>query len=288
MQGRSDVEIEIYGMEGIPEKDQEEHAKKMRDGGPKSKRAKNDESSDESSDDNDSTNRFMGAGMGFPGMGMPVMGMPGMMPGGPMGMNMMGMPMGNMGMPMGPMGMNNPMRWPMPNQGMMGPGPMGPMPPGPIPPGPMRPGAMGPGPVGGPNVMGPVRPPISESNTAPGGGMSQQANHPTSTNNNDSDAHRSEERNTASNVPKPLFPAASNIQQKNRNNQAEGDGSAGLSGPKSLSSTSKLMHPDDEELSLEEIRSRTPKYQNPQKKVAPPLGSPPLHGSNYHSRGPSY
>lgn len=276
MQGRSDVEIEIYGMEGIPEKDQEEHARKMRDGGPKSKRAKNDDSSDDSSDDNE-TNQFMGAaGMNFPGMGMPGMGMPGMMPGGPMGMNMMGMPMRGMGMPMGPMGMNNPMRWGMPNQPMMGPGPMGPMPPGTMP---MRP--MGPGATGGPNVMGPIRPPNSEPHNVSDGGMPQQNN----LQSNNNDANSSEhvgERSVASNMPKPLFPAASHIQQQNRNNQDGGDGT-GLSGPKSLSSSSKLMHPDDEELSLEEIRSRTPKYQSPQKKVAPPM-----HGSNYHPSGPSF
>ena len=288
MQGRSDVEIEIYGMEGIPEKDQQEHAKKMRDGGPKSKRSKNDSSSEDSSDDDTSTNQFIPGAMGFPGMGMPGMGMPGMMPGGPMGMNMMGamgMPMRGMGMPMGPMGMNNPnMRWPMPpNQSMMGPRPMGP---GPMGPGPMPPRPMGPGPPGA-NPIRPPGAPIGPGN--PGGdgpeqGVQQGPTQPFSSGNEGSNL--GDDRNAASSMPKPLFPAASNISQSRPQGES-GDGKSSSAAPKSLSGNSKLMHPGDEELSLEEIRSRAPKYFSPQKKTAPPMGSPPVR-PHFQSRGTAY
>ncbi|CAK8681045.1 uncharacterized protein LOC143458640 [Clavelina lepadiformis] len=267
IQGRTDVEIEIYGMEGIPQKDQEEHAKKMRDGGPKSKRSKNDESSDESSDDDNSTTSnmpgpmgFMGGPMGFPGMGMP----------GPMGM--MGMPMGPMGgmnMPMGHMGMGNPnMRWPMPNQQMMG-GMMGPG-------GPMGPGPMGPGPMGqGPGSMGSGQ--MHPGGAGPSNNMDGSNVNPNGSFNDKTEGGSVAQKDaetapSESGMPKPLFPAASNIAQSRSSPADRGDGkSTAGSGPKSLSANSKLMHPDDEETSLEEIRARMLKYRSPA------ISAPPMH-----------
>jgi len=293
VQGRSNVEIEIYGMEGIPTKDQEEHAKKMRDqAGPKSKRQKTDDSDDSDDSDDDNTQLTMPGNMHFPGMGMPgmpPMGMPGMM--GPMGAMMGPGPMGPMG---GPMGMPGPnMRWPMPNQPMMGPGPMsmmgGPGPMGPYPPvgpgGPMGGMPMGPGPNMPPGNVGP-RPPgmqfNSGGNQSPnaGGNPAPQQDEPPPSGDSGPD------QPVQPSLPKPLFPAASNIpQNKVGQDKAPGAGESktSSSGPKSISANSRLMHPDEEDLSLEEIRSRMNRFKEPvQKRMPPPMPS------TYQSRGTVY
>lgn len=279
VQSRTNVEIEIYGMEGIPQKDQEEHAKKVRDhGGPKGKRQRTDDSDDSDDSDDDTTQFGMPGQMPFPGMGMPPMGMPGMM--GPMG-GMMG-PMGPMG---GPMGMPGPNRWPMPNQRMMGPmgmmgGPMGPFPPQMGPGGPMGPN-MGPG---GPGMMPGNMPNMTGPPGGPFNAVGNISGNSGNTPNQDEDGS-SDQSNQPPPMPKPLFPAASNIQQQNKaETLSSGDTSKSSSaGPKSISSNSNLMHPDDEDVSLEEIRGKMQQYRGPPKKMMPP----PMQ-SSYQSRGSVY
>lgn len=264
--GRTDVEIEIYGMEGIPEKDLEEHAKlKQGKGGPNAKKRKVDDS-DDSDDQSDSNNMqmpypgMMGGPMGMPGM-MGPMGMPGMM-----NMNMMQ----NMGMMGGMMPGPNMMggRWPMPNPGMMGPGGMMMGPGGPMG---MRPGMMGPG---GPMGMGPMignnMPPGQASTSEEKGGNKPEES-----------AREEPETNTEPQPPKPLFPAASQIQQ------SSGKGDQGSSQSSKPSSGSKLIHPDDD-ISMEERRAQFPQYKNyygrsagemlqmpPGNYQQPPQGMPP-------------
>ena len=263
--GRNNIEIEIYGMEGIPEDDVKEHERQKMgkgDGGQHS-RQMGDE------DDDDMGGMQHGPGMGMPpgGPGRPPMMPPGMPPG-PMGMPPMGMPP----MPgMGPMG-------PMPPMGPMG--PMGPMPPPMMPPrGMMPPGSWPSGPP----------PSTSQSNTAapinmpakplfPSAGQSQVRSSappvgpdfkprmpgPTGINSASTTA-------PASIVapPKPTFPAYS----------AETTTAANISAPPLLTNTTtlaatikkpesssgmtiKLIHPD-EDISLEERRARLFKYRSP-------------------------
>lgn len=237
--GRTDVEIEIYGMEGIPEKDLEEHARqKQNKDGSNAKRKKMDDS-DDSDDQNDSSKMRMPYSGMMPGpMGMPnmmpgPMGMPGMMG---MNMNMMQMPpMGMMGGPM--MGGPNIMggRWPMPNPGMMGPqgmmmgGPMG-----------VRPGGMM-------NSGGPMPTPSGITNAD----LEANKSNPSMAGDNASEI---------SNAPKLLFPAASQIQQTANKSSVDGAGANSQSSKSNLSAGIKLVHPDDD-ISLEERRAQCLKYK---------------------------
>lgn len=258
--GRTDIEIEIYGMEGIPEKDAQEHAKmKAAQAGPSAKRQKIDNSDDS---DDDASNTSSIPQMPFPGMmgpmGMMPMGMPGMMPN--MG-NRMGMPpMNMMGGPMMP-GMMGGGRWPMPNPGMMGPNMMmG-----------MRPGMMGP--MGGPLMGGPM--PGNERMPGPGAGGDNGVNSNSSTPSNEQNQTDGpgNGKNEAP-LPKPLFPAASSIQQNPKN----ADGNTGAQPPPAkltVASGTTLVHPDDD-ISLEERRSQYPKYL---KYSRPQNMPPPMHGS---------
>ncbi|XP_054634821.1 BUB3-interacting and GLEBS motif-containing protein ZNF207b isoform X1 [Dunckerocampus dactyliophorus] len=139
--GRTDIELEIYGMEGIPEKDMQERrrtlAQKSQDGGKK----RNPDDSDEDDDDDEagpSVQQVAGvpsqagyaAPMAQPGI-PPVASAPGMPPGGYQGMPPMmpgvppmmhGMPPGMHGMPPGMMPMGGMMPPMMPGMPGMPPG----------------------------------------------------------------------------------------------------------------------------------------------------------------------
>lgn len=136
--GRVDIELEIYGMEGIPEKDMQERRRTLEQKSQDSQKKKqnNQDDSDEEDDDDEPGPSFqqpaaaqLPAGyappMGQPGM-PPGAGAPGMPPGGYSGMHPMmpgvppmmhGMPPGMHGMPPGMMpmgGMMPPMMHGMP------------------------------------------------------------------------------------------------------------------------------------------------------------------------------
>ncbi|XP_052266395.1 BUB3-interacting and GLEBS motif-containing protein ZNF207-like isoform X1 [Dreissena polymorpha] len=128
--GRNNVEIEIYGMEGIPEQDLKDHERLKNN---KAQAARGDDSDDDSQPGATSSPATSAAPpMPMPPVNMGFMGMPPMPP--PMGMGPMGMRPG-----MGPMGMGPMMGgMPMPPHPFMGgpgmPGSVGPNPPMPMPP----------------------------------------------------------------------------------------------------------------------------------------------------------
>ncbi|XP_059160378.1 BUB3-interacting and GLEBS motif-containing protein ZNF207-like [Physella acuta] len=237
--GRNNTEIEIYGMEGIPEEDVKAHEKN------KSKKIAEATSELDSGDDNSNPPTSVGAtpmmnGMNNMGQPMPyppgMGGMPNPMMGG------MGGPMGNPMMnPMGPMGgpmMGNP----------MGMGPMGPMGMG----GPMnmRPGMnnMGPGPMNNMNQMNGMnmqRPPMTAPNRPlfPAAAQSSASG-----------------SGSSMGTGRPTFPAAASVVSSS-NSSATITGAPTIKKPESTSGlTSKLVHPD-EDISLEELRANMPKYQ---------------------------
>ncbi|XP_005097359.1 BUB3-interacting and GLEBS motif-containing protein ZNF207 [Aplysia californica] len=283
--GRCNTEIEIYGMEGIPEEDVKAHEKN------KSKKAA-DIANEGDSDDNSNPPPSAAAPMmnGMPGAtaqpGMPFAppGMRPMVPGGPM---------------MGPMGAGVPN--PMMPQGGMG-----------TVPGPMM-GGMGPmGPMGMAGNMGPVnqqmRPgmgnmgPMNPMNMSrPQGPGASRPLFPAA-------AQSSTATSTAAGGGRPTFPAAASVVSSNSG--AGGGGSATITGaptikkPESTSGlTSKLVHPD-EDISLEELRANLPKYQrnlmesmiassgmvNTSMAQGPPMqaGGPPMQAGGPHmqSGGP--
>ncbi|XP_029912954.1 BUB3-interacting and GLEBS motif-containing protein ZNF207 isoform X2 [Myripristis murdjan] len=282
--GRTDIELEIYGMEGIPEKDMEERRRVLEQKTQESQKKKqNQDDSDEYDEDEEPGPSFQQpaaqpqAGymppMTQPGMppgssapGMPpgsYSGMPPMMPGVPP--MMPGMPPVIPGMPPGM----------MPMGGMMPPGPGMPpmmpgMPPGIPPPVGHRPGmahmAQAP-PAAGPNMLTRPAMPAATAPSAqpavtkplfPSAGQSQQtvsgSPHPTPS--------------TSSDPSKPTFPAYT---QATASVASPSAGSSTVSKPPSTvtskpatlttsSATSKLIHPD-EDISLEELRAQLPRYQ---------------------------
>lgn len=262
---RGDIEIEIYGMEGIPEKDIEEKQKQNK--------MKKDDGSD--SDDDDHAKKAKNNTMQMPGMmpGMPMMPLPGMpLPGMPFP-PMPGMPPPIPGMPGMP---------PMP-PGMPGMPPMMPgMPPMPSPGMPGIPPNIPPNmPPHMPPNMPPMQPPMSSgvpsSNAIVPPAMSQ---------------------------PRQLFPAAANSQNNDNKssgpvgadfkplNQPSPSGGA-LEQQQSrgqpyynvphapnipmVSNTSRIIHPDEDN-SLEELKVRHSKYQKePLPDQKPNINEPPNH-----------
>ncbi|XP_041634405.1 BUB3-interacting and GLEBS motif-containing protein ZNF207-like isoform X2 [Cheilinus undulatus] len=277
--GRTDIELEIYGMEGIPEKDMEERRRvleqKTQD---TQKKKQNQDDSDECDEDDEPGPSFQQptavtpqAGfippMTQPGM-LPVSGAPGIPPGSYSGIPPMmpgvppmipGMPPVLPGMPPGiiPMG------------GIMPPGPgIPPMIPG-VPPGMPPPVAHRPGithmaqVAAASNVL--TRPTVSAISAPsaqpdvtkplfPIAGQSQLSPHPP--------------HSTSSDPSKPTFPAYT---QATIAVSSPNAGSSTLSKPPSTvtskpatlttsSATSKLIHPD-EDISLEELRAQLPRYQ---------------------------
>lgn len=225
-------------MEGIPPADMQAHQLKLANrSGPKNKKRKQEESDsdeEELSIPNFMTGQLMSSMM--PGFG-PMMGGSNMLRGPNSNMQWPGM-MNNNGFrgPMpGPMGMGGPMmRPPGPPHMAMIQGPMG-MPPRPR-------GFMPPNkrPMGIPQHHGN---PIPDATVIHGNNEEVKLE------------------------PKPLFPAASNIQVKEEVKQVEEKTKMFAAGPKMLSATTELMHPGDEHLSLEEIRMNSEKYKQSVQKI---------------------
>jgi len=239
---RGDTEIEIYGMEGIPEKDMEE----------KRKQTKYRRGSDESDSDEDEQDKKKGKNnaLAMPGM-MPMMGMP---------MNMMGMPM-----PMPMMGMPHGMPPGMMPPGMMPPG-MG-MPPG-MPP--MMPGQM---PGMPPPMPMPVMPPQAPPVAPPPGALpvASSAAPITSVAPPSAGATRPLFPAAAA-VQDPVKTSGPVGADFKPLNAPPGATSSGPTKTVSryvvptaatiplVSATSKIIHPDEDN-SLEELKSRLEKYQ---------------------------
>nr|XP_057925399.1 BUB3-interacting and GLEBS motif-containing protein ZNF207b isoform X1 [Doryrhamphus excisus]XP_057925400.1 BUB3-interacting and GLEBS motif-containing protein ZNF207b isoform X1 [Doryrhamphus excisus]XP_057925402.1 BUB3-interacting and GLEBS motif-containing protein ZNF207b isoform X1 [Doryrhamphus excisus] len=280
--GRTDIELEIYGMEGIPEKDMQERrrtlAQKSQDGGKK----RNPDDSDEDDDDDEagpSVQQVAGvppqaayaAPMAQPGIptvtgaaGMPPggyqVGMPPMMPGVPPMMH--AMPPGMHGMPPGMMPMGGMMPPMMPGMPGMPPG----MPPHMAP----RPGMphMAPAPTAG---AIPTRPTVPAAQPAvtkplfPSAAQAQQSASGVAASNSHSTA-------VSSDPPKATFPAYTQPSVSSSSSTSSSNPSSSTvakppatvtTKPATLttsSATSKLIHPD-EDISLEELRAQLPRYQ---------------------------
>ncbi|XP_071386801.1 BUB3-interacting and GLEBS motif-containing protein ZNF207a isoform X1 [Centroberyx affinis] len=269
--GRTDIELEIYGMEGIPEKDMEERRRVLEQKTQESQKKKqNQDDSDEYDEDDEPGPSFQQPAAAQPQAGYippmtqpgmpPVSGAPGMPPGSYSGMPPMmpGVPPMMPGMPPVIPGMPPGM---MPMGGMMPPGPGMPpmmpgMPPGMPPPVGHRPGmthmAQGP-PAAGPNMLTRPAMPAATAPSAqpavtkplfPSAGQSQQtvsgSPHPTPS--------------TSSDPSKPTFPAYT---QATASVASPNAGSSTVSKPPSTvtskpatlttsSATSKLIHPDED------------------------------------------
>ncbi|XP_071966022.1 BUB3-interacting and GLEBS motif-containing protein ZNF207-like [Antedon mediterranea] len=255
--GRHDIEIEIYGMEGIPEADLKSHQEKVAAGG------------DDKKKDDDKKNA---QDAGTSQMGMPVSSMPGMMPGMMPGAPMMGgmmpgqMPMPPMppipGLPgMPPFGMMPGMSMPM----------LGPMPPM------MR--NMGPGMM--PDMMRPpiMRPPVPTTSsvnisapnnvnlpsTVPSPSSQAKPLFPSAAATTTSDPSMIGPKITQSSGPVMKAPPQVSTPQQQSSSAAITSAPTTVKAAPTIgkvsssSATSKIMHPD-EDISLEEIRSNLSKY----------------------------
>ncbi|XP_036961036.1 BUB3-interacting and GLEBS motif-containing protein ZNF207b isoform X1 [Acanthopagrus latus] len=214
--GRTDIELEIYGMEGIPEKDMQERRRTLEQKSQESQKKKNNQDdSDEDDDDDDEAGPSAQqaavvqpqAGYAAPmaQLGMPpVTGAPGMHPGGYQGMPPMmpgvppmmhGMPPAMHGMPPGMMPMGGMMPPMMPGMPGIPPG----MPPHMAP----RPGMphMAPASAAGAMQSRPVAPAAQPAITKPLFPSAAQAQQSTS------GAAASNSIATSSDPPKPTFPA---------------------------------------------------------------------------------
>ncbi|XP_070703646.1 BUB3-interacting and GLEBS motif-containing protein ZNF207a isoform X2 [Pempheris klunzingeri] len=272
--GRTDIELEIYGMEGIPEKDMEERRRVLEQKNQETQKKKqNQDDSDEYDEDDEPGPSFQQPVPGQPQAGyIPPMTQPGMPP----GAGAPGIPPGSYsGIP--PMMPGVPPMMPgmppgmIPMGGMMPPGPgMPPMMPG-VPPGMPPPVGHRPGiahmaqiPPAANMLTRPAVPAVTVPSAQPDvtkplfpiAGQSQQtvSPHPPPS--------------TSSDPSKPTFPAYTQAAVAVASPNA---GSSTVSKPPSAvtskpatlttsSATSKLIHPD-EDISLEELRAQLPRYQ---------------------------
>lgn len=271
--GRTNIELEIYGMEGIPEADTKEHERQLNASGGKSRGASNTAGDSDSDDEGPSSSsstpapkpQATTAPAGIPPPGfVPMPMMPGIPP----------LPMGHM-MPMGPalpgmMGMMRPPLLPMmPMPGM----PPAPVPHGwpPAPPAPARPAAPVPpaAPAGAPPGPSRMLFPAAAS-------VEVAARMPASTS---AASEPPKEISTAAPL-RPTFPAYSAPSSSSSEATASTTAVTSASTPVrkiefAASSTSKLIHPDDD-ISLEELRAQMPKYKTPVKtSVSAPVPQPP-------------
>ncbi|CAH1272940.1 ZNF207 [Branchiostoma lanceolatum] len=324
--GRADIELEIYGMEGIPEKDLKEHERqKIADeaaeaggAGPLPKKPKTDAGEGTSAQPQGqmptpAASMAPGPVPGVPPAmqhmpGMPMMPppMPGMMPGqhgGPGMPTHMGMPPMVPGMPHMMMGMP-------PRPGMMGPmGPMGHMgvPPM-VPPMHGHHGMPGPGGHGAlpPSSQPPNVPPTSQPPSTSAQQMQQPpakplfpAAAPTTTSTTGPVGADFKPLNAPSNIgPQKLPPATTapplttsaplNPAQKATVSAAPSISKPSTSGGSTGGST-KLMHPEPEDVSLEERRAQMPKYNRQMPPVsvhAPASTSAPVQMGQQHAAPP--
>lgn len=282
--GRTDIELEIYGMEGIPEKDMQERRRTLEQKSQESQK-KNKNNQDDSDDDDDddeagpSIQQVAGvqpqpsyaAPMAQPGIpsvaaahGMPpgaYQGMPPMMPGVPPMMH--GMPPGMHGMPPGMMPMGGMMPPMMPGMPGLHPG----MPPHMAP----RPGMphMAPAPAAGAMPSRPVAPVVQPTVTKPLFPSAAQAQQ------NAAGAAAANSHNAAasSDPPKATFPAYTqpSVSSSSSTSSSSNPSSSTVAKPPATvtskpatltttSATSKLIHPD-EDISLEEMKAQLPRYQ---------------------------
>uniref|UniRef100_A0A8C8XRM4 Zinc finger protein 207 n=1 Tax=Panthera leo TaxID=9689 RepID=A0A8C8XRM4_PANLE len=298
--GRTDIELEIYGMEGIPEKDMDERRRLLEQKTQESQKKKQQDDSDEYDDDDSAASTSFQPQpvqpqqgyippMAQPGL-PPVPGAPGMPPGIPPLMPgvpplMPGMPPVMPGMPPGM----------MPMGGMMPPGPgipplMPGMPPGMPPPVPRpgippmtqaqavsAPGILNRPPAPTATVPAP-QPPVTKP-LFPSAGQAQAAvQGPVGTDFKPLNSTPA----TTTEPPKPTFPAytQSTASTTSTTNSTAAKPAASItSKPATLtttSATSKLIHPD-EDISLEERRAQLPKYQrNLPRPGQAPIGNPPV------------
>uniref|UniRef100_A0A3Q2VWF3 Zinc finger protein 207, b n=1 Tax=Haplochromis burtoni TaxID=8153 RepID=A0A3Q2VWF3_HAPBU len=272
--GRTDIELEIYGMEGIPDKDMQERRRTLEQKSQESqkKKSNNQDDSDESDDDEAGPSAQQvtvvqaqagyAAPMAQPGIppvaGAPVIppagyqGMPPMMPGVPHMMH--GMPPAMPGMPPGM----------MPMGGMMP--PMMPGIPPAVPPHiPPRPGIphMAPAPA----VTRPAAPAAQPAVTKPLFPSAAQAQQTVP-----GVAGASSSLSTAASTdpPKATFPAYTQPSVSSSSTSSNPSSSTVAKPPATVTSkpatltttsaTSKLIHPD-EDISLEEMKAQLPRYQ---------------------------
>lgn len=261
--GRHSIELEIYGMEGIPEEDLKNHEKM--------KHQREDEG--DAGPSGASPSQPPAPPPGPPGMPGPRGMMPpqsGPMP--PMPMGMPPMPMGHMG-PMGPMGPMHHMGHHMgPHMGPMGPR-MGPM------------GQWG---------NGPPRPPLPPMTSAPSTPPVTKPLFPSA-------AMPQSKPNISSSIsapPKPTFPAYSS---PNTSIHSGGPQRSIISAPPTIKKPEsssgmsvKLVHPD-EDISLEEKRAQLQRYKSssmskPSGGHPPTISQPPASYMNnptsYHGGQP--
>ncbi|XP_056265163.1 BUB3-interacting and GLEBS motif-containing protein ZNF207b [Pseudoliparis swirei] len=278
--GRVDIELEIYGMEGIPEKDMQERRRTLEQKSQESqkKKANNQDDSDDDDDDDDEAGPSVQpvaavqpqAGYATPmaQLGMPVAGggvmlhggypgMPPMMPGVPM---MHGMPPNIHGMPPGMIQMGGMMPPMMPGM------PHG-MPPHMV----QRPGMphMVQAAAAGLMPSGPAVPVAQPAVSKPLFPSAVQAQQSTS------GAAASSPHSTAesSDPPKATFPAYTqpSASSCSSTSASSNPSSSTVAKPPATvatkpatltttSATSKLIHPD-EDISLEECRAQLPRYQ---------------------------
>ncbi|XP_059521364.1 BUB3-interacting and GLEBS motif-containing protein ZNF207-like [Myotis daubentonii] len=298
--GRTDIGLEICGMEGIPEKDMDERRQLLEQKTQESQKRKQQDDSDEYDDDDSAAStsfqpqpvqRQQGyiPPMAQPGL-PPVPGAPGMPPGIPP--LMPGVPPLMPGMPPVMPGMPSGM---MPMGGMMSPGPgipllMPGMPPGMPPPVP-RPGippmtqaqaVSAPGilnrppaptatvPVPQPPVTQPLFPSARQPQATVQGPVGTDFKPLSST------------PATTTEPPKPTFPAytQSTASTTSTTNSTAAKPAASITNKSATltttSATSKLIYPD-EDISLEERRAQLPKYQrNLPLPGKTPIGNPPV------------
>ncbi|KAG8014883.1 hypothetical protein GBF38_003573 [Nibea albiflora] len=292
--GRTDIELEIYGMEGIPEKDMQERRRTLEQKSQESqkKKSNNQDDSDEDDDDDDeagpsaqqvpAVQSQTGYGAPMAQLGMPpVAGAPGMHPGGYQGKDellnsrrmppimpgvppmMHGMPPAMHGMPPGMMPMGGMMPPMMPGMPGIPPG----MPPHMAP----RPGMphMAPAPAAGAIPSRPVAPVAQPAVTKPLFPSAAQAQQSTS----GAAASNSHSTAASSDPPKATFPAYTqpSVSSSSSTSVSSNPSSSTVAKPPATvtnkpatltttSATSKLIHPD-EDISLEEMKAQLPRYQ---------------------------
>ncbi|XP_029291059.1 BUB3-interacting and GLEBS motif-containing protein ZNF207b isoform X1 [Cottoperca gobio] len=279
--GRVDIELEIYGMEGIPEKDMQERRRTLEQKSQESqkKKSSNQDDTDDDDDDDDEAGPSVQqvaavqpqAGYAAPmaQLGMPpVAGVPGMHPGAYQGMPPMmpgvppmmhGMPPAMHGMPPGMMPMGGMMPPMMP--GMPG-IPHG-MPPHMAP----RPGMPHMAQAAAAGVI-PSRPALPVAQPAvtkplfPSAAQAQQST---------SGVAASHSTAASSDPPKATFPAYTLPSVSSCSSTSSNPSSGTVAKPPATvatkpatltttSATSKLIHPD-EDISLEEMKAQLPRYQ---------------------------
>ncbi|XP_054268400.1 BUB3-interacting and GLEBS motif-containing protein ZNF207 isoform X1 [Macrosteles quadrilineatus] len=233
LSSRSNIEIEIYGMEGIPPEDLKEHERQKQ--GKQGRAASPDSGDDEPQSKKSKPEGLLGnAPPGMPPGMMP----PGMMPPPHPMMPPMGPMMGHMG-PMGPPFMG-------PGMGMMGPG-------APLP--------------GAP----PMGPPPSQQNKPLFPSAAAMASSTSSSTPVGADFKPITSQSNIGPV-KPTFPAYSNSSSSTTNSTSNSTPTNPEPSKVTLINTvgasSKIIHPQ-EDISLEEFRSRLPKYKAPEVVASP-------------------